>query len=99
MRSIVTTSGVEAHRFPPWTGRRPDRRPPPHNAIRATLDANVLGIVSGICCRLSAGDREITRLGDTVWSATGVSVERLPAILAELTGWQEVSGTSWLDAG
>jgi hypothetical protein len=55
--------------------------------------------VSGICRRLSAGDREITRLGDTVWSATGVSVERLPAILAELTGWQEVSGTSWPDAG
>ena len=61
------------------------------------LDAHVLGVVSGAFRRLSSGGSEITVIGDGRRSASdlppGADVGR---ILADPTGWREVSGASWL---
>jgi len=62
------------------------------------LDAHILAIVSGVFRRLSARGCEITVLGDGSWSASGASLPRdIPAIIAEPSGWKDLSGTSWLD--
>lgn len=63
------------------------------------LDRHVLGVVSGAFRRLSDGKREITVLDDNGWSASGQFKRRnVEAIFADPTGWDEVSGTSWLSA-
>ena len=46
--------------------------------------------------RLSKGSGVITAFGDGSWSATDVRARDVPAILAEPSGWDELSGTSWL---
>jgi Family of unknown function (DUF6226) len=60
------------------------------------LDAYVSSIVSGAFRRLFAGDREITVLGDGVWSASGTfGRHEVDAIAADPTGWNEVGGSAW----
>lgn len=61
------------------------------------IDAHILSIVSGRFRRLSEGDREITLLGDGSWSGTNLPSRDVSAILAAPSGWDEVSGTAWLD--
>ena len=61
------------------------------------VDAHILSIVSGRFRRLTKGDREITVSGDAEWSATDLAPCHVPAILANPRGWDEISGTSWLD--
>lgn len=60
------------------------------------LDAAILAVVRGVFRRLWKGDREITVFGDGSWNATGLGHRRALAVLAEPSGWDEVSGTSWL---
>jgi Family of unknown function (DUF6226) len=61
------------------------------------LDAHILGIVSGAFRRLSAGNREITVIGEGGWTASGLPARYdVDAVLADPTGWDEVAGTSWL---
>jgi hypothetical protein len=60
------------------------------------LDAVILPVVLGAFRRLSKGSGVITVFGDGSWSATGVRARDVPAILAEPSGWDELSGTSWL---
>lgn len=61
------------------------------------LDSHVHSIVSGAFRRLSAGDREITVIGEGRWSASGeFGRHEVGAIIADSTGWDEVAGTSWL---
>ena len=61
------------------------------------LDAHVVAIVTGAFRRLSSGRSEITVIGNGRRSASdlppGADVAR---ILANPTGWDEVSGASWL---
>lgn len=61
------------------------------------LDEHILGIVSGTFRRLFARDREITVIGDGGSSAYGrFRRHQVEAILADPIGWDEVSGTSWI---
>ena len=60
------------------------------------VDDAILPVVLGAFRRLSKGDRVITASGNGSWSATGVSARKVPAILAEPGGWDELSGSSWL---
>jgi hypothetical protein len=61
------------------------------------LDAHLLGIVTGAFRRLSAGDRKITVIGPGTRSASGPFLDRtVGAVLADPSGWDEVSGASWL---
>jgi hypothetical protein len=61
------------------------------------LDSFVLAVVSGEFRRLSHGDREITVRRDG-WSASGGFRRReVESIIADSTGWFELSGTPWSD--
>jgi hypothetical protein len=67
------------------------------------LDSHVLGIVSGVYRRLTDGSREITVSTATEWSASGwfhrpFDWGQVEAVLADPTGWDELSGNSWLPA-
>lgn len=60
------------------------------------LDEAILGVVSGAFRHLSADDRAITVLNDGAWSSRGLSAAQdIETVLADPSGWQEVSGTSW----
>lgn len=62
------------------------------------LDAHVLSVVSGTFRRLFSGDREITMIGEGRRSASGMPTRgsSVDAVLADPTGWDDVTGTSWL---
>ena len=65
------------------------------------LDHYVLGVVSGAFRRLSSGAREITVFGDfggpSRRAAGGFRRGEVDTILDDPAGWDELSGTSWLD--
>jgi hypothetical protein len=62
------------------------------------LDTHIRGVISGVFRRLSMGDREITVIGEGSWNASGLAPSSdITAILAQPTGWDEISGPSWLD--
>ncbi len=61
------------------------------------LDAHILGIVTGAFRRLTNRTREITVIGDGGWSGSGLHRrDNVTTILANPTGWNELSGTTWL---
>ncbi len=61
-----------------------------------TLDAHLLGIVSGRFRRLSRRDEVVMTIGDGGWSASGRRrPPRAEAVLADPRGWVERSGPSW----
>ena len=65
------------------------------------LDDAIVGVVSGVFRRLSSGDREITVMGTDRWRASSRGSGRfgrgeVAAILADPTGWREVSGRPWM---
>ena len=63
------------------------------------LDTQLRSIVTGRLRRLSCEDVEITVLGDDDgWraSSSGGRLPDVPAVLADPSGWHEVSGASWL---
>ena len=63
------------------------------------LDVYVNGVVTGAFRRLSDGSRAITVIGDAVRTTSGFeprSNDEVEAALADPTGWNELSGTSWL---
>ncbi|MBL7500768.1 hypothetical protein I6A84_44495 [Frankia sp. CNm7] len=60
------------------------------------LDRHILPVVTGTFRRLTAGDRVITVTADG-WSAANLPRgDAVAAVLADPTGWDEVSGPSWL---
>lgn len=64
------------------------------------LDEAIVGVVSGAFRRLASGDRVITVLGADRWSASSGGSGRfgrgeVAEILADPTGWREVSGAPW----
>lgn len=59
------------------------------------VDEYLRAIVTGSFRRLRQGDREIVFVGDS-WSASNVDRRRADRVLADPTGWDELSGTSWL---
>lgn len=61
------------------------------------LDTYVLSVVSGAFRRLSSGDQEITVIEGGRRSASGTSaLPDVAAVLADPTGWDDLSGASWL---
>ena len=65
------------------------------------LDRHLRGIVAGTFRRLTRGDRQITVIDEDGWSTRGRSWpphrrDEVARILADPTGWQETTGTSWL---
>jgi hypothetical protein len=61
------------------------------------LDEHILGVISGAFRRLSADDHTITVISDARWSASGMSPgQKVDEILANPSGWHEMSGSSWL---
>jgi hypothetical protein len=60
------------------------------------VDTSILAIVLGVFRRLWSGDREITVFAEGSWNATGLGSGDVAAVLAEPSGWNEVSGSSWL---
>ena len=64
------------------------------------LDRHIRGIVAGTFRRLTRGDREITVIEQGGWSARGFwrphPRDQVAQILADPTGWHEITGTSWL---
>ena len=64
------------------------------------LDEAIVGVVSGAFRRLASGDRVITVIGTDRWSGSSTGSGRfgrgeVARILADPTGWQELSGTPW----
>jgi Family of unknown function (DUF6226) len=63
------------------------------------LDESLLAVVAGTFRRLSRADRTITVIGEHRWQATGRFGRReVAAVLADPTGWDELTGVSWLHA-
>jgi hypothetical protein len=65
------------------------------------LDVHVRGVVTGTFRRLTDGARTITVIGDDVRMTSGFAPRAdaaIDAALADPTGWDELSGASWLDA-
>jgi hypothetical protein len=61
------------------------------------VDRHLLAVVAGTFRRLTDGKREITVLDDHGWSASGQFHRRdVEAILTDATGWDELTGASWL---
>ena len=65
------------------------------------LDEAIVGVVSGAFRRLASGDRVITVIGTDRWSASSTGSAtfgrgEVAAVLADPTGWREVSGASWI---
>jgi hypothetical protein len=61
------------------------------------LDDRIVGIISGVFRRLSNGERIITVDGEDAWSGSGRYARReVEAIIADPSGWEELSGASWL---
>ena len=68
------------------------------------LDEVIVGVVSGAFRRVVSGDRVITVIGTDRWNASssgsgGFDRGEVARILADPTGWREVSGVSWLAGG
>jgi hypothetical protein len=62
-----------------------------------SLDDRLSSIVSGGYRRLTRGDQEISAEASYGWTATGEwDSGEVEAVLADPTGWQELSGASWL---
>lgn len=62
------------------------------------LDDHLRSIVAGGFRRLSDGTRTITVISDGQWSASGdFDRHEVERILADPTGWDELSGASWLN--
>lgn len=59
------------------------------------LDRYLLTVVTGRFRRLSSGDRHLTILGDTAWIGHGMSSADVRRVLADPTGWDELTGTPW----
>ena len=60
------------------------------------VDQIILGVVAGTFRRLTSGSRQITQLDRSGWSASGRFDRReVAAVLADPTGWDEVSGVAW----
>lgn len=60
------------------------------------IDEYILSIVTGRFRRLSRGDQQITVLDGASWSGTDLSPRGARDVLADPTGWDEISGISWL---
>ena len=62
-----------------------------------SVDDRLSIIVSGGYRRLSQGDRQVRGEASHGWSATGEWEDgEVEAVLADPTGWQELSGATWL---
>ena len=64
------------------------------------LDVYMNGIITGAFRRVTDGSRTITVIGDDVRTTSGFeprSQDEVEAALADPTGWNELSGASWLD--
>ena len=62
------------------------------------LDEHIAGVVSGLFRRLRSGQRMIQVTGDNGWSASGLRRrDNVDAILEDPSGWDELTGTTWLD--
>ena len=59
------------------------------------LDRHILAVVRGRFRRLAQGDRHVTLLGDDGWSAQNLRSAQALAVLADPTGWEEISGAPW----
>jgi hypothetical protein len=59
------------------------------------LDRHILAVVQGRFRRFFQSDRHLTVLGDGGWSAHNLSTAQALAVLADPTGWSEISGTPW----
>jgi hypothetical protein len=65
------------------------------------LDVYMNGVVTGAFRRLTDGSRTITVTGDDDRSTSGFeprSHDQVDAVLADPTGWTELSGAPWLDS-
>ncbi|MDD9369184.1 MAG: DUF6226 family protein [Acidimicrobiales bacterium] len=60
------------------------------------LDRYLTNIVTGRFRRLSQGEQEITVLDSVSWGGSAMSHQRTLDVLADPSGWDELSGTSWL---
>ena len=60
------------------------------------LDRYMINIVTGRFRRLSQGEQQITVLDSVSWSGSASSHQRTLEVLADPSGWDELSGTSWL---
>ena len=68
------------------------------------LDEVIVGVVSGAFRRVVSGDRVITVISTDRWNASssgsgGIDRGEVARIMADPTGWREVSGVSWLAGG
>lgn len=65
------------------------------------LDQHFVGVVTGRFRRLSRGRRQITALAtESCWTASGrFRRGEVDAVLADPSGWDVSSGTSWLASG
>jgi len=59
------------------------------------LDRHILAVVTGRYRRLTQGDRGVTVLGESGWSAWNLRRDQALAVLDDPTGWDEVSGAPW----
>ena len=65
------------------------------------LDVYMNGVVTGAFRRLTDGSRTITVIGDDVRTTSGFEPRaqaEVEAVLADPRGWNELSGSSWLDS-
>lgn len=64
------------------------------------VDDHILGVVSGVFRHLTRGSRTITVHSADGWSASGAfDHNEVDRVLADPTGWDEVSGSPWQSAG
>jgi Family of unknown function (DUF6226) len=62
------------------------------------LDQYLSHIVTGAFRRLRDGDREIVFLGQAAWDTTGdISSEEFDRLRDDPSGWQQLTGDSWLN--
>jgi hypothetical protein len=65
------------------------------------LDVYMNGVITGAFRRLTDGARTITVIGDDVRTTSCFeprSHDEVDAVLTNPLGWNELSGTSWLDS-
>lgn len=60
------------------------------------LDQLVLAVIAGQCRHLRNGDRQITVLGDRTSAIGSFRGTEIGTILADPTGWDELTGPPWL---
>ncbi|MCU1400957.1 MAG: hypothetical protein JWN62_4066, partial [Acidimicrobiales bacterium] len=65
------------------------------------LDNHLVGIIAGRLRLLTKGTQSITVLNHDSWSASGFPGRQVggqvETVLADPSGWTDVSGTPWLD--